>query len=111
MDKKSLSSSDICKIIKACEKSSVSSFSYMGLELAFHLHRNASATVPGQASDHEYPVVSDSAMFSKDKEHVELLDMTALDEAEEAQLLIDDPFSFEKAQISKDIERTRQLNG
>jgi hypothetical protein len=41
---------------------------------------------------------------------VELMDQEAMLEAEEAQMLIDDPLAFEKAQIDRHIERARTMN-
>lgn len=38
-----------------------------------------------------------------------LVDESLLESAVEAQLMIDDPFSFEKVQIARDMERKRQL--
>lgn len=112
MDSFSLKAQDICKIIEKCSASGVSEFEFQGMRFTFHPRRNEDAATPGQASDHtKNPVVSDSPEAKDDQQiKAELMDNEALLEAEEAQLLIDDPLAFEKAQISRHLERQRTVN-
>lgn len=106
MEKISLSGEEICRIIKQCQDSDVEEFSYLDLSLKFHSRRNGDAVKLGQASDHtQTSVVSGT---SEENVTAQLMDEESMLEAEEAQLLIDDPFAFEKAQIDRHIERARQ---
>ena len=105
-EKISLSGEEICRIIKQCQDSDVEEFSYLDLSLKFHSRRNGDAVKLGQASDHtQTSVVSGT---SEENVTAQLMDEESMLEAEEAQLLIDDPFAFEKAQIDRHIERARQ---
>lgn len=104
----SLSANDICRIIKQCHTSGVQDFEFQGMKFTFHPRRNEDAVSSGQASDHtQHSVVSET---SEAKYDVELMDQEAMLEAEEAQMLIDDPLAFEKAQIDRHIERARTMN-
>jgi hypothetical protein len=105
----SLSANDICRIIKQCHTSGVQDFEFQGMKFTFHPRRNGDAVSSGQASDHtqHIPVVSETSEANHD---VELMDQEAMLEAEEAQMLIDDPLAFEKAQIDRHIERARTMN-
>lgn len=82
------------------------------MRFTFHPRRNGDAATPGQASDHvtKNPVVSDVPEAQEPDQNAYLYNQEALDDAEEAQLLIDDPKSFEKVQIQRHIERERTLN-
>ncbi len=102
MAKISLSAEDICRIIKECKESGVADFSYKDLTLKFHSRRNEDAVAPGPVEDHE-TVVYDS----KSKENAELMNEQALRDAEEAQLLIDDPYGHERNRIAKSLESQR----
>jgi len=112
MDKKDLSAADICRIIKQCQQGRVHTFSYQGLSLSFLPHRNEEAASLGQSTD---PVsyMTEAEVSEQTHEHsqIELMDKEAMLEAEEAQLMIDDPRAFEQLQIRRDIERNRQLDG
>ena len=109
MDNFSLSANDICRIIKQCHASGVSEFDFQGMSFKFHPRRNEDAVMPGQASDHKNtPVVSEYEEGQRDQ--AELMDNESLLEAEEAQMLIDDPFAFEKSQIDRHIEKARMSN-
>lgn len=105
MDKKVLKASEICKIIKACKAAGVQKLTYMGLEISLE-PRQGPGDVTEQASsvNHEIPVMSEQTQT------IEMLDESSLLDAEDAQLLIDDPFAFEKAQMRKDVERARRLD-
>jgi hypothetical protein len=77
------------------------------MKFTFHPRRNEDAVSTGHASDHTQPsVVSEYP----EAQSVELMDQEAMLEAEEAQMLIDDPLAFEKAQIDRHIERARTMN-
>lgn len=109
MDNFSLKATDICRIIKQCHDFGVSQFDFQGMSFKFHPRRNEDAATPGQASDHKnIPVVSEYEEGQKDQ--AELMDQESLLEAEEAQMLIDDPFAFEKSQIDRHIEKARTSN-
>lgn len=102
-----LSGSEICRIIETCKACEVESLDVQGLCITFHSRRNESVDQPGQASDHlTTPVVSDIAN-SEEKLEMDLMDQSALDEADEAQLMIDNTTEFERVQISRHIEQSR----
>ena len=103
--RKRLSAQDICAIIKQCALSKVETFSYAGIDIKFHSRRNESADQPSQAADHNTTVVSEFPEASRDQ--AQLMDAEALAEAEEAQLLIDDPLAYEQTQIDRHIQRNR----
>lgn len=109
MDNNYLSAADICRIIKQCHASGIAEVSLPGgVSFKFHPRRNEDAVMPGQASDHNNTsVVSE---FQVGRDQAELMDQEALLEAEEAQMLIDDPFAFEKSQIDRHIEKARAFN-
>lgn len=106
----SLSATDICRIIKQCHVSGVQEFAFEGMSFKFHPRRNGDADQLGQASD--YAEKSDNVVssFSEAKDQAQLMDEDAMFEAEEAQLLIDDPLAFEKLQMDRHIERARTMN-
>lgn len=111
MDNKSLSAADICRIIKQCHASGVAEVNLPGgVSFKFHPRRNEGADQLGPASDYvEKPaVVSENSEANADQ--VKMFDEENMLEAEEAQLLIDDPFAFEKVQMDRHIERARMNN-
>jgi hypothetical protein len=110
MDNKTLSAADICRIIKQCHTSGVASFAMSGVTINFHPRRNEDAAMPGQASDYQEPTTVVSEFSESQRDQAELMNEDTLLEAEEAQLLIDDPHGFEKAQMDKHIERARISN-
>jgi hypothetical protein len=101
MDKKRLSAADICRIIKQCQGTGISKLSIGDLTLEFNSQGKESASLPGQAIDHNPTVETNQTIENFDKE--------LLEEASLAQVMIDDPLAYEKLQISQDIERERQL--
>lgn len=102
-----LKASEICNIIKTCASNSVSEITLHGIAIKFHARRNEHAETLGPVSDFTNEV---SEISPEDKVEADQFDRAQLLEAEEAQMLIDDPFSFEKLQISQDVERNRELN-
>jgi len=108
--KKDLSADDICRIIEACKQAGVQEFEHSGLKLSFLPRGPVEVEVPGQAPS---PVVETGASEKPitTKTDLDLMDQDALDEAEEAQMMIDDPYAFERLQIQRDIERNRVVNG
>ncbi len=107
----SLKASEICRIIKQCHDFGVSEFDFQGVSFKFHPRRNEDAVQPGPASDHIHiniPVVSEFEEGQRDQ--AQLMDEETLLEAEEAQMLIDDPFAFERTQMDRHIEKARALN-
>lgn len=101
MSTEHLTGIEICKIIKECKKAGVSEIAYAGLTLKFHARSNECATGASKPVD-----LVQSAQVSEN--HVQMLDESAVAEAEEAQLLIDDSLAFEQSQIDKHIERAKQ---
>lgn len=108
MDSFSLSAADICRIIKQCHASGVEEFSFHGMAIKFHPHSNGDSTSIGQAVEGSETTTEN---FSEERDKAELMDNEILREAEEAQLLIDDPQAFEKSQIDRHIEKARMANG
>lgn len=104
---KLLSVEDICKILEICKQTGVMEFSYAGLSLKFHSLGPANVTEPSQAvsqPEASVPVVLEDT-------EAKLMNEQTLEDAEEAQLLIDNAFAYERHQIMKDIERNRVMNG
>jgi len=62
--------------------------------------------VPGPAPSIVLPTTA-TELTPKDAKNIELMDESTMDDAEEAQLMIDDPLAFERMQIQRDIERNR----
>lgn len=109
MNKKDLSADEICRIIESCKNAGVQDLEITGLKLSFLPRRNVEVDQPGQASS----VVTEttaSELTPKDAKEIDLMDQTSMDEAEEAQLMIDDPLAFERLQIQRDIERNRLVD-
>ena len=106
MDKR-LSAVEICKIIKACRLAGVSEFSYSGIELKFHSLGPVSVNEAGQPVS---PSEANIPIFP-DNQEARLMNEQTLDDAEEAQLLISDPYAYERMQVARDIERNRVLDG
>jgi hypothetical protein len=104
---KVLSVNDICKILEACRIFGVSELSYSGLNLKFHSLGPANVTWPSQAVSH----TEASNLVVPENQEAKLMNEQALDDAEEAQMLIDNAFAYERSQIMKDIERNRMING
>lgn len=102
----SLSAADICRIIKQCHVSGVNKLEMGGLVISFQSRRNEIADQPGQASDHTIDNVV-SPINEAQADEMELMDKEALQEAEEAQMMIDDPSGFEKMQMRQHLERNR----
>ena len=105
MDKKDLSAEEICRIIESCKNAGVQDLEISGLKLSFLPRRNVEAVEPGQATS-VVPTTT-SELTPKDATDIELMDQSTMDDAEEAQLMIDDPLAFERIQIQRDIERNR----
>jgi hypothetical protein len=99
---------EICKIIEACRESGVTEFSYSGLNLKFHQPGPADVIKLSQAVSHIE--VASEPVGLPDDPVASVMNEQAIEDAEEAQLLIDDAFAYERAQIMKDIERNRVRN-
>jgi hypothetical protein len=106
MVKKGLSAKDICQIIKECQGTGVSHIKLGDLSIEFHPHRNEAAADSGQNADHGPLVVNE---LDNNKSLSTMMNDELLEEASVTQLMIDDPLAYEKFQMSKDIERNRQL--
>lgn len=102
-----LSAADICSIIKQCRGSGVSEITFQGLTLKFHSQGNENAVGQSNAKGSEIGTDTELLPPLAQAEQVELMDQEALLEAEQAQLLIDDPVGYERMQIARDIERGR----
>lgn len=79
-------------------------FSFQDLTLKFHSRRNESAALPGQVTDSQSGV---SEISQQQTDEAQLADETSLEEAEQAQMLIDNPHEFERMQIARHIEMNR----
>jgi len=103
----SLNLKDICKILKECHTLGVSEFTLKDMNFKFHPRRNEDAAYPGQGAQelHTPYVVSPEA-----KEEIAQFDQAAQEDAEEMLLMIDDPISYETAQIDRFLEKAR-VNG
>ena len=108
MATKRLQPAQICSIIETCGKFGVSEIELHDIKIKFHAQGKEHAVLPGQEADHTTPVMSEISPETQKK--ADDFDRAQLLEAEEAQMLIDDPFAFENSQISQDIERNRELN-
>ena len=103
-----LSPKDICDIIKTCREADVTKLSYIGLDISLNPRRNEDTAHLGPVAEtiilpQPQPVTDDDARSIK------MLDEQTQDDAELTQLMIDDPYAYEKLQISKDIERNRMI--
>ena len=119
----SLSADDLCRILSLGKLSSVDEIVLPGIKIKFHPQSQGDAEKLGQASDQKTLVSTKNEEIEKVdiketqstscelQDFVPLMDSEALLEAQEAQLLIDDPLAFEKSQIDRHIERVRGLNG
>jgi hypothetical protein len=107
MAKISLSADDICRIIKQCQDSGIEDFKFQDLTFKFHPRRNEDAATPGQVTDSQDRV---SEISQPNLMETKLADETSMLEAEEAQLMIDDPYGFERAQVAKHLELNRGRN-
>jgi len=107
MDKKGLSATDICRIIKQCQGTGVSKVVIGELVIEFQPRRNEDPIIPGQDmadTPLEVTEISPSATHT-----AEFMSQDLIDEANVAQLMIDDPLAFEKLQMSEGLERNRHL--
>lgn len=109
METNFLRAPDICKIIKACSDCGVISFSYSGIVINFQPPQVAASQL-GPAADFPDTPIEVSEISKQATKDAESFDRAQLLEAEEAQLLIDDPFTFEQTQMDQDVERSRGLD-
>jgi hypothetical protein len=100
-----LSAEDICKIIAECRSANVSEINFNGIHIVFQSQRNEIAPILGQGRD---VVVSDDMNVTESKEAQLVAEQTLLD-AEDAQILIEDPLAFEKLNTEMDLERNRVM--
>lgn len=101
----SLSAEEICKIIAECRSANVAEINLEGLQIVFQAQRNEPTPILGKGQE-TFPEVD----APPDNEEARLMNEQALLDAEEAQILIDDPLTFEKLNTSADIERGRVFN-
>lgn len=107
-----LSAADICRIIKECRKSGVTSFSFNGL--AFELVPNRKT-----AAIETFPVVEKSPVSFGDSSVSEVgeddrsiaaaSDLEALEEIQMQQLLIEDPTAHEALMIDRNLNPHREI--
>ena len=109
METNMLRAPDICKIIKICSECGVSQFSYEGIQINFQMPK-AFASQPSPATDFPDTPIEVSEISKQATQDAESFDRAQLLEAEEAQLLIDDPYTFEQTQMDQDVERSRGLD-
>ncbi len=105
-DKKSLSASDICRIIKQCGESFVSEIEIEGFRAKFYPPVIEDTVEESHPTDEKQKLVSNIPNLEI-KDEMTVMDQDLLDEAEEAQALIDDAASYEKMQVARHIERRR----
>jgi hypothetical protein len=109
-DSFSLSPENICRILSECHTAGVASLEIPGFSATFHPRRNEDAVKLSQASDLRQLSDEQVTSMKESRDQAELMDQNTLLEAEEAQLLIDDPKAFENIQMDKSIERARGMN-
>ena len=101
-----LNADDVCKIIKASKAAGISELTYGNLVLKFRPLGPVDVAQPSQAAS--------SQMLANQSEvptTVNVMNEQALEDAEEAQLLIDDPHGYERLQMLRDLERNRVMDG
>jgi len=101
-DKKDLSAEEICRILKQCRGSGVSTFSFSGLAISF-FDKQDKGLVAKKTVDSDDKQMS----FVENPQVIEQTNKELLEEAHFTQLMIDDPLAFEKMQMSDDLERDR----
>lgn len=112
MEIERLSGKEICQIIKTCKQSGVDFFKHADIEISFsprrneevQTHRNGDAVVV----EHTFPPTEDPKPLGN-ADQMKQMDEQAVSDAEENQLLIEDPLAYERLTISRDIERMREL--
>lgn len=87
-----LQADDICRIIQKCKSAGVTEFSFGGLTLKFSPVGQPVAPPSQEAAVPNSP-------------EAELMNKQSLEDAEDAQMMIDDPFAYERSQMLKDRER------
>jgi hypothetical protein len=103
-----LSADEVCKILEACSLAGVLEFNYSGLSLKFHSLGPANVIVPSQAVS---PSEANVPVIPFEDPEAKLMNEQTIDDAEEAQMMIEDSFAYERHQIMKDIERNRVHDG
>jgi hypothetical protein len=103
----SLNADEICKIIAECGAANVAEIDFQGLHIVFNARRNEQEQTLGQEVVLDKPQIPTEEFNDKE---ARLMNEQALLDAEDAQILIDDPLAFEKMNTSIDIERSRVLN-
>jgi hypothetical protein len=90
----------------------VEDFSFQGMTFKFHPRRNEDAAKLGPASDNKVDETTnvESNFSEESRDQARMFDEENLLEAEEAQLLIDDPLAFERVQMDRHIEKARMSN-
>ena len=101
-----LNADEICKIIAECGAANVTEIKIKGLHIVFNARRNEQEQTLGQEVVKETPLIP--AEEFNDKE-ARLMNEQSLLDAEDAQILIDDPLAFEKMNTDMDIDRSRVL--
>ena len=96
--------SEVCKIISKCKAHGVLEISVAGLSMKFQPVGQPAVTAPSQDVSHR---TGASNPYPEDKQVAELANQQALEDAEEAQMLIENPFAYERAHMLNDLERNR----
>lgn len=108
MATKSLSAADICMIIKSCRENSVTEISLPEIAIKFRGHSNDLALTPGQESD--FAPANVSQISPETQKQADEVDRALAMDAEQSQMIIDDPRAYEQSLIDQDVERSRELN-
>lgn len=113
METRVLSAKDICQIIGKCKDSGVEFFKHADIEIKFHPNRNEDAPTSRNevAGTNETLPMIEPTPIGNSAPVIKEMEERALDDAFEAQAMVDDPFVFEQAIVTRDIERQRELNG
>ena len=118
----SLSSKEICAIIKISKHAGVKSITIPGVTIEFYPHRNEASESHRNA---DTGILHEAIFDSLEKEaevgtgnpeippgwgdQAEMFDKEAISDAEESALMVDDPMAFERHIVSRDIERNRMM--
>ena len=114
METKGLSANDLCRIIGKCSEAGVEVLKLADIEIKFRSKRNES--VPLQSHEEAgmkeiLPIIEPIPITEEAVQVIREMEDKALDDAFEAQAMVDDPLAFESGIIARDIERQRELNG
>lgn len=106
MDKKALTASEICRIIKQCRDVGVLELEFGDLRLKFSGDRTLTSPELGYQASEVIEKLEPGPAPIQNGTEVGLYDEQLAEDAIHAQLLIDDPRGFEKLQIYEGLEKS-----